>query len=62
MALMASGKHIEPVEAVQMAYWNEIDKEIESIPESEKNKSKEEKEIEEKEKQAKENGQEKVNN
>ncbi|UII33760.1 cation:proton antiporter [Fulvivirga ulvae] len=62
MALIASGKHIEPVEAVQMAYWNEIDKEIESIPESEKNKPKEEKEKEEKENQTKANGQEKVNN
>lgn len=39
IALIASGKHIEPVEAVQMAYWHEVDKEIESIPESEKNKS-----------------------
>ncbi|ELR72818.1 Na+/H+ antiporter NhaP [Fulvivirga imtechensis AK7] len=43
MALIASGKHIEPVDAIQMAYWKEVDKEIESIPESEKNKSVEEK-------------------
>lgn len=43
MALIAGGKHIEPVEAVKKAYWNEIDKEIESIPESEKHKTVEEK-------------------
>lgn len=41
--LMMKGKHIEPVEAVQDAYWKAIDEEIESIPESEKNKTLEEK-------------------
>lgn len=46
MALIAGGKHIEPVEAVKKAYWNEIDKEIESIPESDKHKTVEEKIIE----------------
>lgn len=55
IALIASGKHIEPVEAVQMAYWREVDKEIESIPESEKNKSVE---VREKEKQEKVNEEE----
>lgn len=43
MALIAKGKHIEPVEAVKKAYWNEIDKEIESIPEADKHKTLEEK-------------------
>lgn len=43
MALIAGGKHIEPVDAVKQAYWNEIDKQIESIPESDKNKTIEEK-------------------
>jgi len=38
MSLIARGKHIEPVNADKMAYWREIDKEIESIPESEKHK------------------------
>ncbi|UII22475.1 cation:proton antiporter domain-containing protein [Fulvivirga ligni] len=49
IALIASGKHIEPVEAVKMAYWQEVDKEIESIPQQEKNKSVEERQEEEKE-------------
>jgi len=43
MALIARGKHIEPVDAVKAAYWKEIDKEIESIPELDKNKTIEEK-------------------
>ncbi len=36
LALIAKGKHIEPVDAVQSAYWDEIDKQIESIPQKEK--------------------------
>ncbi|MTI22494.1 sodium:proton exchanger [Fulvivirga sp. RKSG066] len=47
LALILKGKHIEPVDAVQAAYWKEIDKEIESIPESDKNKTIEEKIVEE---------------
>ncbi|MDX1629850.1 MAG: cation:proton antiporter, partial [Fulvivirga sp.] len=43
MALIARGKHIEPVDAVAHAYWQAIDEEIESIPESEKHKTTEEK-------------------
>ena len=62
MALMARGKHIEPVDAVKMAYWNEIDKEIESIPESEKNKSIEEKEQEKEEQEQEEQNDYKENN
>lgn len=49
MALIAKGKHIEPVDAVKIAYWKEVDKEIESIPEQEKHKTPEEKEEDEEE-------------
>ena len=43
VSLMYKGQHIEPVDSLQMAYWEEVDKEIESIPESEKNLTPEEK-------------------
>jgi len=49
MALIAKGKHIEPVDAVKIAYWKEVDKEIESIPEQDKHKTPEEKEEDEEE-------------
>jgi Kef-type K+ transport system membrane component KefB len=52
IALIASGKHIEPVDAMQMEYWREMDKHIEKIPIQDKHKTIEEKEeerIEEKE-------------
>ncbi|UII28142.1 cation:proton antiporter [Fulvivirga maritima] len=43
ISLISTGKHIEPVEAVKMAYWKEVDKQIDSIPEQDKNKSVEKK-------------------
>ncbi len=43
-ALIAEGKHIEPVEAMQMSYWDEMDKVIEDIPMQEKHKTPDEKE------------------
>ncbi len=46
IALISSGKHIEPVAASQLAYWREMDKQIEEIPEQEKHQTPEE--IEEK--------------
>ncbi|MEQ9169131.1 MAG: cation:proton antiporter, partial [Fulvivirga sp.] len=45
IALIASGKHLEPVEAVQLEYWQELDKEIDEIPKQEKHKTFEEKVI-----------------
>lgn len=44
VALIKAGKHIAPVDAMQMAYWREMDKEIEKIPEQEKHQEPEEKE------------------
>ncbi len=44
LALIAKGKHIEPVDSVQSAYWDEIDKQIESIPQKEKHVDPEDKE------------------
>lgn len=43
IALIAKGKHLEPAEAVSTAYWEEVDKEIDSIPADDKNKTLEEK-------------------
>lgn len=43
ISLIAKGKHLEPVDALHIAYWREIDKQIESIPNSEKNLTPEEK-------------------
>lgn len=37
-ALIAKGKHIEPVEAIKIAYWDEVDKQIENIPQDDKHK------------------------
>ena len=45
IALIASGKHLEPVEAIQLEYWQEMDKEIDEIPTQEKHKTVEEKVI-----------------
>lgn len=45
LALIAKGKHIEPVDAMH-DYWVEIDRQIEKIPEKEKHKTAEEKESE----------------
>lgn len=36
ISLIAKGKHLEPVDSLKMAYWEEIDKEIETIPYSDK--------------------------
>ncbi len=44
IALIANGKHIEPVDAMQMDYWREMDKHIEEIPVQDKHKTVEEKE------------------
>lgn len=44
VALIKAGKHIAPVDAMQMAYWREMDKEIEKIPEQDKHQEPEEKE------------------
>ncbi|MEQ8927296.1 MAG: cation:proton antiporter [Fulvivirga sp.] len=44
IALIAEGKHLAPVDAMQMAYWREMDKEIEKIPEQEKHREPEENE------------------
>jgi len=46
LALIAKGKHLEPVDAMH-DYWLEVDKQIESIPEKEKHKIPEETEDEE---------------
>jgi NhaP-type Na+/H+ or K+/H+ antiporter len=43
ISLISKGKHIEPVDSLKMAYWKEVDKEIESIPDSEKHLTPEEK-------------------
>lgn len=43
LALIAKGKHIEPVDSMPSAYWDEIDKQIESIPKKEKHMEPEEK-------------------
>lgn len=45
LALIAKGKHIEPVDAMH-DYWVEIDRQIEKIPEREKHKTQEQKENE----------------
>jgi Kef-type K+ transport system membrane component KefB len=42
VALMAQGKHIEAVDAMQLEYWDEMDKVIENIPEMDKHKTPEE--------------------
>ena len=44
IALIRAGKHIAPVDAMQMAYWREMDKEIEKIPVQEKHQEPVEKE------------------
>lgn len=44
IALIRKGKHIEPVDALQITYWQEVDREIETIPHSEKHLTPEEKE------------------
>ncbi|QSE98249.1 cation:proton antiporter domain-containing protein [Fulvivirga lutea] len=44
IALIAEGKHLAPVDAMQMAYWREMDKEIENIPEQDKHREPEENE------------------
>ncbi len=36
LALIAKGKHIEPVDYISSQYWKEVDKEIDSIPQKEK--------------------------
>lgn len=36
IALIAAGKHLAPVDAMHMAYWQEMDKEIDKIPAQEK--------------------------
>ena len=46
IGLIAKGKHLEPVDALKMAYWKEVDKEIESIPSSEKHLTPDEKDDE----------------
>lgn len=45
IALIASGKHIEPVAAVELEYWQELDRQIDEIPTQEKHKTVEEKVI-----------------
>ena len=45
LALIAKGKHIEPVDAMH-DYWVEIDRQIEKIPERDKHKTAEQKEQE----------------
>lgn len=45
LALIAKGKHIEPVDAVQLSYWEAVDKQIESIPAKEKHLEADEKEV-----------------
>lgn len=44
IALITTGKHLEPVKARERAFWEEMDKEIEEIPEQEKHKLAEDKE------------------
>jgi NhaP-type Na+/H+ or K+/H+ antiporter len=44
VALIAQGKHIEAVDAMQLEYWDEMDKEIENIPEIDRHKTPEERE------------------
>jgi NhaP-type Na+/H+ or K+/H+ antiporter len=46
LALIAKGKHIEPVDAVQLSYWKEVDKQIDSIPQKENHMEPHEKEEE----------------
>ncbi|MGK7391278.1 MAG: cation:proton antiporter domain-containing protein [Candidatus Cyclobacteriaceae bacterium M2_1C_046] len=43
ISLIAKGKHLEPVDSLKMAYWEEIDKEIETIPYLDKHLTPEEK-------------------
>jgi hypothetical protein len=45
LALIAKGKHIEPVDAMH-DYWIEIDRQIEKIPEKDKHKTPDQKEQE----------------
>lgn len=43
-SLISKGKHIEPVDAMQMEYWKEVDKQIEDIPSQEKHLTPDERE------------------